>query len=116
MGIRDRALSILAWTIENGSWLAALDVLSALEAAIERIYPLQTSNPSELAKTNEEWLPERLKALALFEMAVKRHAQLAVRYKVRQTLTRKVVREKDPSFAAEARRVIGCIRPMLHHQ
>jgi hypothetical protein len=109
MGIRDRALSILAWTIENGSWLAALDALSALETAIERIYPLQTSNPSELAKTNEEWLPERLKALALFEMAVKRHAQLAVRYKVRQTLKRKVVREKDPSFAAEARRVIGCI-------
>ncbi len=109
MEIHDRALSILGWIIENGSWLAALDALSAFEAAIERVYPVQTPDPSVLDKVAEEWLPERLKALPLYEMAVKRHAQLAVRYKVRQTLKRKVVRDNDPSFTAGARRVIGCI-------
>jgi hypothetical protein len=109
MPIRASALSILDWIIENGSWLAALDALSALEPAIDRIYPLNTSSPSELAKLNEEWQPERLRGLVLYEKALKKHTQIAVCYKVRHTLKRIVRRDEDSSFATEARRILKSI-------
>jgi hypothetical protein len=107
--IRDRAFVILTWLIENGSWLAALDVLSALAPAIQRILLPEFQNEDEIPKLTENWKSERLKALALYEKTVTKHPHFAVRYEILQTLRRDLAYEKDLSFAKEARRVIAGI-------
>ena len=107
--IRDRAFAILAWVIENGSWLAALDVLSALAPAIRRITSFEFQKPDELAKFSEEWKPERLKALALYEKNATKHKHFVVHYEILQTLKRDLAYENEPSFAKEARRVMAGI-------
>ncbi|MCI0625347.1 MAG: hypothetical protein L0387_27500 [Acidobacteria bacterium] len=105
--IRDHALAILQWVIDRGSWLSALDALSALEAAIRRVSRFDTEHTDDVAKFRAEWLPERLKALAVYEKAVVRHVEVAVRYEIRQTLKRDLAYEEDSAFGEECRRVLA---------
>ena len=105
--IRDRAFSILEWVIGNGSWRAALDVLSALAGAIQRILLPEFQNEQEIPKLNKTWRSARLKALALYEKIVAKHHHLAVRYEIRQNLKRDLAYEEDATFAQEARRVLS---------
>jgi len=107
--IRDRAFAILEWIIGNGSWVAALDVLSALAGAIQRILLPEFQKEEEIPKLTETWRPERLKALALYEKIVAKHRHIAVRYEIRQTLKRDLAYEEDTAFAKEARLVLAGI-------
>jgi len=104
--IRDKAFSILGWVIDNGTWLAALDVLSALAGAIQRILLPEFQKEEEIPKIGEAWRSNRLKALALFEQIIAKHSHFAVRYEIRQTLKRDLAYEKDPKFAEQAQRVL----------
>ncbi len=107
--IREKALEILEWVIEHGSASAALGALSALEKAIARVTSSDARNPNDEAKFRAEWLPERLKALAVYEKAIARHQELAVRYEIRQTFKRDLAFEEDPAFAEDCRRVLAKI-------
>ena len=107
--IRDRALAILTSVIEQDSWLAVLDALSALETAIRRVAGFDTKHIKDQAKLRDEWRPERLKALALYKKAIAKHSNVAVRYEIRQTLKRDLAYEEDSSFAEEGRRVLAGI-------
>lgn len=107
--IRDRAFTILEWVIENGSWLAALDVLSALAGAIQRILLPEFQKEEEIPYLTEAWRSERLKALALYEKTLAKHQHVVVRYEIRQNLKRALAYEKDAIFAKEARRVLAGI-------
>lgn len=104
--IRDRAFAILAWVTANGTWLAALDVLSALAGAIQRILLPEFQNEEEIPKLTKAWRSERFKALALFEKIVAQHSHFAVRYEIRQTLKRDLAYEEDPKFTEQARQVL----------
>lgn len=107
--IRDRAFAILGWVIENGSWLAAFEVLSALAGAIQRILLPEFQKEEEIPKLTEAWRSERLKALELYEKIIAKHGHVAVRYEIRQTLKRDLAYEEDAVFAKEARRVLASI-------
>jgi hypothetical protein len=107
--IRDRAFDILDGVIQSGSWLAALDAISALEPAIRRVAAIDFPTEEDLKRFSEEWSKERLKALALYEKAATKQPHFAVRYEILQNLKRDLAYENEPSFAKEARRVIAGI-------
>ena len=107
--IRDRALSILEWTIEHGSQQAVLSALSALETAIARPIPSETKWVKDEGEFRVSWRPERLKGLALYEKAIAKLPNVAVRYEIRQTLKRDLLYEEDSVFAEECRRVLARI-------
>lgn len=107
--IRDRAFAILEWIIGNGSWLAALDVLSALAGAIQRILLPEFQKEEEIPKLTEAWRSERLKALSLYEKTLAKYQHVVVRYEIRQNLKRALAYERDAIFAKEARRVLATI-------
>ena len=107
--VRNRAFMILSWIIENGSRLAVLDALSALSSAIERITLRDYQNEAEIPKLTKAWQSERLKALGLYEKAVKRHPNFVVRYEILQTLQQDLAYERDLAFATEARKVLTSI-------
>jgi hypothetical protein len=111
--IRDLALAVLASVIERGSWLAALNALSALEMALPRSGGHNVQHVKDADKFREEWRPERLKALALYAKCASAHLGVAVQCRVRQTLKRHLAFEDDPAFAAECRRVLSEIRDDL---
>jgi hypothetical protein len=107
--IREKALEILAWVIEHGSPLAALDALSALQPALKRVTVPDDCPGGDGEKERAQWHPERLKALAVYERAIARHSSIAVRYEIRQALKREVACEEDAEFEKECRRVLGKI-------
>ncbi|MGO8764934.1 MAG: hypothetical protein ACLQSR_07335 [Limisphaerales bacterium] len=107
--IRDKAFGILAWVIEHGTWLAALDALSALAGAIQRILLPEFQKEEEIPKLAEKWRSERLKALALFEKIIAKHNHFAVLYEIRQTLKRDLAYEKDHEFTKQARKVLNSL-------
>ena len=95
--------------IEHGSSLAALDALSALETAIHRVAPIETKQVEDEVRFREEWRPERLKALIVYEKAILKHSRVAVRYQIRQALKQDIAFEEDLVFAEECRRVLAKI-------
>ena len=105
--IRERALEIIGWVIQEGSPLAALDALSALQPAIQRVGRFDAGQNTDEAQLRAEWLPERLKALVVYEKAIEKHSSIAVRYEIRQTLKRDLAYEEEPKFADECRRVLA---------
>jgi hypothetical protein len=111
--VREQALGILRHVIEAGSWLAALDALSALEVAIQRFRPMYADLVDDPEEFRREWLPERLAALALYEVALARHTHVAVRFEVRQTLRRDLAREEEAAFANDCRRILASIHEDL---
>lgn len=107
--IRGHALRIVKWVIQHGSWLAALDALSVAAEAIRRIAPMDISkvkNPEEFRKL---WRPERLKALAAYELAINAQNHVAIRFEVRATLLRDIFYEEDAEFANACRRILALI-------
>jgi hypothetical protein len=107
--IREKGREILAWVVEHGSPLAALDALSALQPPLQRVMVSDDCPAAEAEKARAEWRPERLKALAIYEQALMRHSSIAVRYEIRQALKREVSWEEDAQFEMECRRVLGKI-------
>ena len=107
--LRERALAILQWVIENGSWLAALDAVRALERALHRIAGVESSHVKQPEKFRELWRPERLKALALLSQVLPRHTQPVMRFSIRQLLHRDLAYEEDAVFAAEVCKVLATI-------
>ena len=86
--------------------MLALDALSALEVAIRRAATPSDRGILNPEKYREEWRPDRLKALALFEKALMRYQDVAVRYEIRRTLKRNLIHEEDPVFAKKCRKVL----------
>jgi hypothetical protein len=107
--VRDQALAIVRQVIDRGSWLAVLDALSALEVAVARIAPVDAKRVEDPDRFRLQWRPERQKAIALYEHALARHAHIAVRFEIRQTLRRDLAYEEDTVFAADCRRVLATI-------
>ena len=107
--VRDQAILLLLRVIENGSWLAALDALSAAELAIQRVHSNEAGRVDNIEQLRLEWLPERKKALPVFEAALSSHHHVAIRFEVRQTLRGTLSREIDPEFAADCRRILASI-------
>jgi hypothetical protein len=108
-GPRDRALAILGSVIERGSWLAALDALSALELAVGPANEAHTRSGQVQAEFRERWRPERLRALALCEKCVARYPGVAIRYQVRRTLKQVLMFEEDPTFAEQCHNILAGI-------
>lgn len=111
--IRDRALAVIRHVIEHGTWLAALDALSALETGYCRIARFHEDKVESLDKFRLEWRPERLKALGLLKEMLARHEHKAVRYSVRQSLKMLVAYEEDSVVQDEARGILKSIRDDL---
>lgn len=107
--LRERALAVLRWVIENGSWQAALDAVRALERALHRVAGAEASHVKQPEKFRELWRPERLKALALLSQVLPRHMQPVMRFSIRQLLHRDLAYEEDAVFAAEVRKVLATI-------
>ena len=114
--IRDRALGVIRHVIEHGSWLAALDALSALEAGYRRIAKIYEGKVEDLAQFSLEWRPERLKALGLLKEILMRHDHTAIRYSVRQSLKGLVAYEEDSVVRDEVRGTLRSIRDDLDLQ
>ncbi len=107
--LRDHALAILRWVIDNGPWLAALNAVHAIEQALERVAESEAARAKDVAQLRQEWRPERLKALAVLEHALARHPEPVVAFAVRQILLRDIAYEEDGAFAAAAREVLAKI-------
>jgi hypothetical protein len=107
--IRDRCLAILAGLIERGPAMVALGALSALEIAIQRAGTKSERGIRDPVKYREQWRPERLKALALYQKALETYTDTAVRYEIRRILKRDLIFEEDPVFAQECRKILNSI-------
>lgn len=108
--LRDRALGIIAWVIEHGSWRARLDAVGALEPALRRVAGMETDNAAHPDKLRSEWRPERLKALALLSRLLELESHPFVRLGVRRLLWRDLAYEEDAEFAERARAVVRTVR------
>lgn len=104
--IRERALKILSGMVDEPSWLVALDAVRAIERALHRVAGTETSHVADGEKFRTLWRPERLKALALLDRAVQRHAEVMVQFAIRQLLLRDLAYEEDDEFADAARRIL----------
>jgi len=97
--LRKLALEIIQWVIENGTWLAALDAVKAVEPAMRQIVPMDATNPTQQKRLREKWRPERLKALDVLARALDCHPDSAMlRLTVRQILKRTHAYERDLIF------------------
>jgi hypothetical protein len=101
--VRDRALGILRDVIVRGSWMAALDALSAAEKAFCRIVRFRKVDGGDWDEFRARWRLERLKALDLARLALTHHRQVAVRWWVQREIGNLIQSEEDPEvrFAAE---------------
>ncbi len=111
--LRDRALKILAWVVDHGSWLAALSAVNALERALHRVAGMEAANVKDPGKLRTSWRPERLKALAVMAQALAKHPDSLVPFAVRQALLRDIAYEEDPEFAVAVREVLATIADTL---
>lgn len=111
--LRDRALKILGWVIDRGSWLAALSAVNALERALHRAAGMETANLKDPGKYRASWRPERLKALGVMAQALAKHPDTLVPFAVRQALLRDIAYEEDAEFATAVRGVLGTIPDTL---
>lgn len=107
--LRDRALKILGWVIEHGSWLAALSAVNALERALHRVAGAEAAGMKDPAKFRANWRPERLKALAVMAQTLAKHPNTLVPFAVRQALLRDIAYEEDAEFATAVRGVLATI-------
>lgn len=108
--LRDHALRILCWVVENRSWVAAVQVIGTLEYALHRVGPADVSNVRNAEKFREAWRPERLKALEIFPKILARHSQVAVRFAIRRWILQDVAYEEDDAFKARAREILESVR------
>jgi len=104
--LRDHALRIVEWVLNNGPWLATLGALSVLQEATRSVAPIDTSHVEDADAFRAEWKPERLKALAIYETALTKQPHVAVRYEIRHALRLALAFEKDTEFAKACRNVI----------
>ena len=100
--VRDRALGILRDVIVRGSWLAALDALSAAEKGFSRIPRVPNEEVSVRDSFRERWRSERLKALGLLSVALEHHQQVGVRWWVREEVCHLALSEEDPDVRGSA--------------
>jgi hypothetical protein len=107
-GIRNQALEILRWVIQNRSWRAAVSVIGTLGYALQRAvgFRVQVAHAQQY---QESWRPERLKALSLVEETLQLHEQAPVRYAIRQWLLQNQPYEEDTVFKEASRRVLNSI-------
>ncbi|WP_145929086.1 ATP-binding protein [Termitidicoccus mucosus] len=104
--IRERALAILSGMIDDPSWLVALDAIRAVERALHRVAGSEAAHAADKEKFRAQWRPERLKALALLDRALSRHAEVMVLFAIRQLLLRDLAYEEDDEFAKSAREIL----------
>jgi len=107
--LRDRALKILTWVIEHGTWLAALNAVNAVERALHRGAGMEAARMKDPEKFRADWRAERLKALTVMSRALARHPDSLVPFAVRQALLRDIAYEEDAEFAAAVRSVLATI-------
>lgn len=111
--LRDRALAILTWVIDHGSWLAALNAVNAAERALHRVAGMESSRMKHPEKFRASWRGERLKALALLSHALAKQSHPLIAFAVRQVLLRDIAYEEDAEFAAAVREVLTKITETL---
>ena len=108
--IRDRALDIVEWVIQNLDWKAALESLDILSHAIHRCAPIEINHlmKKEINEYVAGWRPERIKALKLINSLLKKYpCHIEVKYSVRKTLLMDLAYEEDSEFAKEVKKVLG---------
>ena len=107
--LRERALNILTWVIDHGSWLAALNAVHATERALHRVAGMEAARMKNPEKFRESWRPERLNALAVLAHVLVKHPHPLINFAVRQVLLRDIAYEEDPEFATAARTLLANI-------
>ena len=108
--IRDRALDIVDWVIQNLDWKAALESLDILSHAMHRCAPIEINHlkKKEINEYVAGWRPERIKALKLINSLLKKYPHhIVVKYSVRKTLLMDLAYEEDSKFAKEVEKVLG---------
>jgi len=107
--LRDHALWIIRWVVENFSWVASVQAIGALGHALHRVGPADVGNVKDPEKFREAWRPERLKALEIFPEILSRHSGATVRFAIRQWLFQDLAYEEDLAFAARGREILAGI-------
>ncbi len=108
-GLRDHALRIIRWVVENLSWVASVQAIGALGHALHRVGPAEVSKVKDAEKFRAAWRPERLKALEIFPEILCWHSEATVRFAIRQWLVQDLANEEDTTFAARAREILAGI-------
>ena len=105
--IRDRALEIVRWVIENLKWNASLEALDVLAHAMRRYGPRVTSQRNQDIAL---WRPERIKALEIINLLTKKHPHVLIRHSVRQLILSDLTFEEDSQFETELRKVLADLK------
>ncbi len=105
--VRDRALDVLRWVIENLDWQAALETVDLLTHAMHRCAPAETKHFKKADHHMACWRPERFKALEVIESLLQKHPHIMVKHSVRKTLLRDLAYEDDSVFRQDVRNVLS---------
>jgi hypothetical protein len=105
--VRDLAIAILSQTVRSGTWLAALDAISAAQVGFQGTLRGLGENGEERDAAREQWRPERIKALRVIREAIQRHSHVALRVRVRMEMRQLAAWDEDPAVCDEARRIEG---------
>ena len=107
--VRDHALGVVRWVIENLDWKASLATLDVLSHAMVRCAPIQTRHfkKADQDRYIADWRPERRKALEIIGSVLQKHPHVLVQYSVRKDLLSDLVHEEDSEFAQEVRDVLS---------
>jgi len=106
---REQALAILRGVIQQGSWLAALDALAALEVAISDARRMPSESEKEADGQRDDWHAEDRRAVDLYQHAISCHNHLVVRFEIRQTLRRALAYDEEPRFISDCRQVLASV-------
>lgn len=101
--VRDRAIAILSQVVQSGTWLAALDAISAAQAGTQRIPRRPGEDEGKRDAHRERWRLQRLQALGVIREALHRHRHVAIRIRVRMEMRQLVAWEEDSAVRDEAR-------------
>ncbi len=105
--IRDRALKIVTWVVENLKWNASLEALDVLAHAMHHGAPREKSQMNQCISL---WRPERIKALEIINLLTKKHPHVLIRHSVRQLILRDLTFEEDSQFETELRKVLADLK------
>lgn len=108
VGIRQRAIAILATIIEQADWRAAIGVLRVLDVVMRRIVKHQRW-VSDADAFRAEWRGERLGGLELLRAVVGKHPEPVIRYFARTQLLQLIRYEEDPVFQDACRMTVAAI-------
>lgn len=107
-GIRERALEIIAFMIEQADWRAAIGVLRVLDDVMRRIVNSQRW-VTDVDTFRADWRDERRAGLDLLNAVVRKHQEPAIRYLARTLLLRLISYEEDPVFRESCREAVTAI-------